>query len=49
VQQRCESGDRGLVVFNDEGWLSSLEIWWIDQPPPEFPPPEDFQPPTLSC
>jgi hypothetical protein len=27
----------GLLLFLDEGWLSLLEIWYIDEPPPEFP------------
>src|SRR5205807_158743 len=37
----------GLLLFTDDGWLSSLEIWYVaDEPPREFPPPEMFEPPT---
>jgi len=37
----------GLLLFLDEGWLSQLEIWWIDAPPPEFPPVTAFGPPRF--
>jgi hypothetical protein len=41
---------RELLVFLQDGWLSSLEIVYYDGPPPaEFPPPEDFEPPELRC
>ena|SRR6185503_11799899 len=39
----------GLLVFLDDGWLSLLEIWWIDRPPPEFPPATAFHPPEVTC
>jgi hypothetical protein len=39
----------GLLVFLDEGWLSQLEIWWIDEPPVEFPDVTMFAPPRLKC
>ena len=39
----------GLLLFLDAGWLSSLEIWWIDVIPAEFPPPSSFEEPRLLC
>lgn len=39
----------GLLLFLDDGWLSLLEIWWIDVPPPEFPPVPAFEPPRFAC
>ena len=43
-------GPRELIVFLDEGWLSSLEVvYYSVQPPHEFPSIEDFDPPWLAC
>lgn len=39
----------GLLVFLDEGWLSLLEIWWIERPPSEFPPAASFHAPEVTC
>ena len=39
----------GLLLFLDEGWLSFLEIWWIQKPPAEFPPPSSFERPRVDC
>ena len=39
----------GLLLFLDEGWLSLLEIWWIQKPPAEFPPPSAFTLPRVDC
>jgi hypothetical protein len=36
-----------LILFLRDGWLSSLEIAYIDAIPAEFPPSEDFQPPQV--
>ena len=39
----------GLLLFLDGGWLSLLEIWWIENPPNEFPPASAFDPPRVEC
>ena len=39
----------GLMVFLDEGWLSLLEIWWIENPPKQFPPTSWFDTPRVTC
>lgn len=39
----------GLLLFLDEGWLSLLEIWWIQKPPSQFPPAQAFDPPEVTC
>ena len=39
----------GLLVFLDDGWLSLLEIWWIQKPPGEFPATRAFDPPEVTC
>jgi hypothetical protein len=39
----------GLLLFLDDGWLSLLEIWWIESPPVEFPAATLFDPPRLEC
>lgn len=39
----------GLLLFLDEGCLSMLEIWYIDQPPAEFPPAATFNTPRIRC
>lgn len=39
----------GLLLFLDEGWLSVLEIWYIDEPPAEFPPTSAFDTPRIEC
>ena len=39
----------GLLLFLDEGWLSLLEIWWIDKPPAEFPAATAFVSPRFEC
>jgi len=36
-----------LVVFVDDGWLSSLELVWYNEPIPEFPPADQFEPPGI--
>lgn len=39
-----------LIVFLDDGWLSSLElVWYGAMPIVEFPPPTEFEPPVLRC
>lgn len=38
-----------LILFQEEGWLSSLEIVWYAKPSAEFPPVTDFEPATLRC
>jgi hypothetical protein len=39
----------GLLLFLDEGWLSLLEIWYIDEPPAEFPATATFEAPRIRC
>ena len=39
----------GLLLFLKDGWLSKLEIWWIDNPPPEFPPTSRFERSQRTC
>jgi hypothetical protein len=39
----------GLLVFLDEGWLSGLEIYYFDTPPPQFPAPDVFNSPRFEC
>jgi hypothetical protein len=39
----------GLLLFLDEGWLSLLEIWYIDAPPAEFPAATVFHTPRFEC
>ena len=39
----------GLLLFLDEGWLSLLEIWYIDDPPAEFPAATVFDTPRFEC
>ena len=50
---RADLGDKrevgGLLVFLDEGWLSLLEVWWMEAPPAEFPPATAFHPPEVTC
>lgn len=38
-----------LIVFLEDGWLSSLELVWYSKPIAEFPPPTEFDPPWLHC
>ncbi len=39
-----------LILFLDDGWLSSLEIvFYTDDPVREFPPPDRFGPATMRC
>ena len=38
-----------LILFLQDGWLSSLELVWYANPIPEFPPVDDFEPATLCC
>jgi hypothetical protein len=33
-----------LLLFVDEGYLSSVEIYGVDDPPSTFPPPSSFEP-----
>ncbi len=35
-----------LLLWVEDGYLSSLEVSWIEGPPHEFPPPQAFEPPT---
>ena len=37
-----------LYLFVRDGWLSSLEIAYIDEPPPKFPPIEVWDQPRAS-
>jgi hypothetical protein len=50
---RADLGDKrevgGLLVFLDEGWLSLLEVWWMEAPPAEFPEATAFHPPEVTC
>jgi hypothetical protein len=39
----------GLLLFLEDGWLSQVEIWWIQNPAPEFPPASSFAAPRLEC
>ena len=39
----------GLLLFLDKGWLSSLEIWYVDAPPREFPAATVFDTPRFEC
>jgi hypothetical protein len=39
----------GLLLFLEEGWLSLLEIWYIHEPPAEFPHPATFDFPRIEC
>jgi hypothetical protein len=35
-----------LLLFTDDGWLSSVElVWHGDDPPPSFPPVSSFNAP----
>jgi hypothetical protein len=34
----------GLILFVDEGRLSCLEYWSVDDKPAEFPPPDRIRP-----
>jgi hypothetical protein len=47
----CEESDSTkifwLILFLRDGWLSSLEIAYIDAMPAEFPPSEDFRSPQV--
>ena len=38
-----------LILFLDDGWLSSLELVWYAKPIAEFRPPTEFEPPILGC
>jgi len=48
---RVRDGDEfsELILFLEDGWLSSLEIVWYSKPIPEFPPIDGFEPATLRC
>lgn len=35
------------LVFLDGGWLSRLEVSWLETPPPTFPPVTEFEAPVL--
>ena len=35
-----------LLLWVEDGYLSSLEAAWIEGPPDTFPPPQAFEPPT---
>ena len=39
----------GLLLFLDQGWLSLLEIWYVDAPPAEFPVAAVFDTPRFEC
>jgi hypothetical protein len=39
----------GLLLFLDDGWLSLLEIWYIEAPPGEFPAATAFEAPRFEC
>ncbi|HEX7543381.1 MAG TPA: hypothetical protein VF361_01090 [Candidatus Limnocylindrales bacterium] len=36
-----------LILFLTDGWLSGLEIAYVDAIPAEFPPSDDFRPPQV--
>ena len=38
-----------LLLFLDDGWLSSLELVWYAEPIREFPAPAEFDTPALLC
>jgi hypothetical protein len=48
-EQADPSQTFGLLVFLDQGWLSQVEIWYIDEPPLEFPDVATFDAPRLEC
>jgi len=48
-EQSDPSKTFGLLVFLDQGWLSQVEIWYIDEPPLEFPDVATFDAPRLEC
>lgn len=33
----------GLMLWVEDGWLAGVEIWWISEPPAQFPPPDEFE------
>ena len=39
----------GILLFLDEGWLSVLEICWVETPAAEFPPATSFRGPEVTC
>ena len=38
-----------LILFLEDGWLSSLELCWYVNPIPEFPPMSEFEPARVRC
>ena len=50
VSASSKSGSEGLLLFVDDGYLSCLEIYSIeDETPSVFPPPSDFKPPHVTA
>jgi hypothetical protein len=38
-----------LLLFLEDGWLSSLELVWYQTVVTKFPKPDEFEPPQLRC
>ncbi len=38
-----------VILFIKDGWLSSLELGWLETPIPEFPPASEFEPAEMQC
>ena len=50
VSASSKSGSDGLLLFVDDGYLSCLEIYSIeDETPSVFPPPSAFEPPGVTA
>jgi hypothetical protein len=46
----ANKGPHEFILFLDHGWLSSLEVvYYSSEPPVEFPPIDDFEPPYLTA
>jgi hypothetical protein len=44
INEFCE-----LLLFLEDGWLSSLELVWYQTVIATFPRPDEFEPPQLRC
>lgn len=38
-----------VILFLEDGWLSSLELVWYTNPISEFPPRDEFERPEVRC
>jgi hypothetical protein len=41
-------GFPSLLLWVEGGYLTGIELSWLDEFPDEFPPPETFEPPELA-